>query len=284
MRLVDIYAGIGGGSLGARQAGMEPVFAFETDINAQMVFSNNFGFPPAGDPALVDSRAITHPDIVFAAPTRELLMAMNMRTTIEALRPRAIVVEMPAREAVLMQFTSECMRDLGYKVWFDRLNAADYGLPQVRIRNYAVCIRNDIKLFFSSFPFPDRLPGMKLAAILDEKPDPGLFVGEDVMEKTVRRNMANESAGVGFVRKTLTPNDLALSLPLNYYKNKQAMLVDQGSGPRRLSVIECKRLMGFPDDWSMPVSDTEAFRLLASATCPPVAGRLLKEVADWISF
>lgn len=283
MRLVDIYAGIGGASLGARNVGISPVGAFETDINAQTVYGNNFGFTPKGDPLLVDPKTVPHPDIVFASPTRDLLMSMNMRGILDAMKPRAIIVELPSKETSLIQFVADSFRELGYKVWFDRLNAADYGLPQNRIRNYAVCIREEIKMFFSSFPFPDRLPATSLASILDQTPDQELFIGERI-ESVRRRNEANVAAGVRFEKKVLASDHVAPSLPLNYHKNRLALLVDQGAGPRSLSVKECKRLMGFPDDWSMPLSDTEAFRLLASASCPPVVGSLLKEVSDWISF
>ena len=49
-------------------------------------------------------------------------------------------------------------------------------------------------------------------------------------------------------------------------------LIKQGAGaPRRLTPLECARLMGFPDDKRIVVSDTQAYRQFGNAVVPKVA-------------
>ena len=52
------------------------------------------------------------------------------------------------------------------------------------------------------------------------------------------------------------------TLSARYYKDGSEILIYQGEGknPRRLTPRECARLMGFPDTFRIPVSDTRAYK------------------------
>ncbi|KKN11577.1 hypothetical protein LCGC14_1025270 [marine sediment metagenome] len=45
----------------------------------------------------------------------------------------------------------------------------------------------------------------------------------------------------------------------------------QGIGVRRLTPLECERLQGFPDDWTLGQSDTQRYKMLGNAVALPVA-------------
>ena len=48
-------------------------------------------------------------------------------------------------------------------------------------------------------------------------------------------------------------------------------MIRQGEGnPRRLTPRECARLMGFPDTFAIPVSDTQAYRQFGNSVVVPV--------------
>lgn len=49
-----------------------------------------------------------------------------------------------------------------------------------------------------------------------------------------------------------------------------AMIPVYSKERRHLSLLEIKRLMGFPDNFHFPVSRTSAIKQLANAVCPPV--------------
>ncbi len=62
------------------------------------------------------------------------------------------------------------------------------------------------------------------------------------------------------------------TLSARYYKDGSEILIDRGKGkrPRRLTPRECARLMGFPDDFVIPVSDTQAYKQFGNSVVVPV--------------
>ena len=73
------------------------------------------------------------------------------------------------------------------------------------------------------------------------------------------------------------PHSVTRTLSARYYKDGSEILVWQGdeNRPRRLTPRECARLMGFPDTFKIPVSDTQAYRQCGNSVVMPV----MKEVA-----
>lgn len=45
---------------------------------------------------------------------------------------------------------------------------------------------------------------------------------------------------------------------------------------RKLSVLESKRLQGFPDDFIMPVSDSQAYKQLGNSVSVPLVKKIVK--------
>jgi DNA (cytosine-5)-methyltransferase 1 len=84
----------------------------------------------------------------------------------------------------------------------------------------------------------------------------------------------HESQGNGFGYGLFGPDDVARTLSARYYKDGSEILIKQsGSRPRRLTPLECARLMGFDRGdrrWHIPVSDTQAYRQFGNAVVVPV--------------
>ena len=87
----------------------------------------------------------------------------------------------------------------------------------------------------------------------------------------------HRAAGNGFGYGLVTPDSVSRTLSARYYKDGSEILVSQGDGkrPRRLTPRECARLMGFPDTFRIPVSDTQAYRQFGNSVVVPV----MREVA-----
>lgn len=87
----------------------------------------------------------------------------------------------------------------------------------------------------------------------------------------------HRAAGHGFGFGLVTPDKIARTLSARYYKDGSEILVSRGKGrnPRRLTPRECARLMGFPDTFRLPVSDTQAYRQFGNSVVMPV----MREVA-----
>lgn len=83
-------------------------------------------------------------------------------------------------------------------------------------------------------------------------------------------------AGNGFGFGMAFPDSVTRTLSARYHKDGSEILVHQGKTkrPRRLTPRECARLMGFPDTFKIPVSDTQAYRQFGNSVVMPV----MKEV------
>lgn len=88
----------------------------------------------------------------------------------------------------------------------------------------------------------------------------------------------HRAKGNGFGYGLVTEDDIARTLSARYYKDGSEILIHRGEGknPRRLTPRECARLMGFPDSYDIPVSDTQAYKQFGNSVVVP----LIKDVAD----
>ena len=87
----------------------------------------------------------------------------------------------------------------------------------------------------------------------------------------------HKAAGNGFGFGMAYPDSVTRTLSARYYKDGSEILVWRGKNkrPRRLTPRECARLMGFPDTFRIPVSDTQAYRQFGNSVVMPV----MREVA-----
>ena len=74
-------------------------------------------------------------------------------------------------------------------------------------------------------------------------------------------------------------------MSLMFHKDGSEILIAQGSGnPRRLTPRECARLQGFPDDFKIVVSDTQAYKQFGNSVVVPlmtdVAGLIVSKLEE----
>jgi DNA (cytosine-5)-methyltransferase 1 len=82
----------------------------------------------------------------------------------------------------------------------------------------------------------------------------------------------HQAAGNGFGFGLVTLDSITRTLSARYYKDGSEILFSQGvnKNPRRLTPRECARLMGFPDSFKIPVSDTRAYKQFGNSVVVPV--------------
>lgn len=90
----------------------------------------------------------------------------------------------------------------------------------------------------------------------------------------------HRKAGNGFGFGLVGPEDVARTLSARYYKDGSEILVSRGLGrvPRRLTPRECARLMGFPDSYRIPVSDTQAYKQFGNSVVVPVIEAVARQI------
>lgn len=187
----------------------------------------------------------------------------------------------------------ETLRDeLGYTVEA-RVIDAQHFVPQHRERIIIVGFREDTGFSFESLRLTAE--GPKLVSILHpedgSEPADGIFTTGNkgkVSPKYVLTDKLwaylqayaakHKAAGNGFGFGLVGKDNIARTLSARYYKDGSEILIYRGKGknPRRLTPRECARLMGFPEDWKIPVSDTQAYRQFGNAVAVPVIAEVAR--------
>jgi DNA (cytosine-5)-methyltransferase 1 len=177
--------------------------------------------------------------------------------------------------------------ELGYKLHVRLINAKHF-LPQNRERIVIVGFREDTEFSWDDLRLPP--PGqVRMKAILhpedgSETPESHFTTGPKaaVSDKYVLTDhlwrylqdyaAKHQAAGNGFGFGLVGPDDTCRTLSARYYKDGSEILISRGKrrNPRRLTPRECARLMGFPENFRIPVSDTQAYKQFGNSVAVPV--------------
>ncbi len=117
--------------------------------------------------------------------TRSSLMYETIRI-VEELKPKYVIWEnvknlLSKKHRHNFNAYLETMEELGYKSYYQVLNAKDYGIPQNRERVFTVSIRNDIGKDSFSFPKPQILK-KKLKDMLEKNVDEKYYLTEEKID------------------------------------------------------------------------------------------------------
>jgi DNA (cytosine-5)-methyltransferase 1 len=183
--------------------------------------------------------------------------------------------------------------ELGYKIWYRVIDAGHF-VPQHRERIVIVGFRDDVPFTWDDLALPPK-GSRKLRHILH--PENGSELAEshytlaskavvnpkyiltDNLWKYLQDYAAkHKAAGNGFGFGLVTAEDVSRTLSARYYKDGSEILISRGEGktPRRLTPRECARLMGYGDDFRIPVSDTQAYKQFGNSVAVPVFREVLR--------
>ena len=185
--------------------------------------------------------------------------------------------------------------ELGYDVYYKVINGQHF-TPQNRERIIIVGFRDKTDFSWNELKLPQE--GPRLASILHRTDGTEPVIPSDGdrffdhSSQTVQPRYTltpnlwaylqayaekHRAAGNGFGYGLVYPDSVTRTLSARYHKDGSEILVEQGEGkrPRRLTPRECARLMGFPDSFQIPVSDTQAYRQFGNSVVMPV----IQEVA-----
>lgn len=231
----------------------------------------------------------------FADETQGTLF-FDVARIIAKKRPRAFVLENvknlkshdKGRTLDVILRTLE--KELGYQVFHKVIDGAHF-VPQHRERLIIIGFRDPVIFDWNMLDLPQK--GLhKLDKIIHVKfEEPNLewdgsnyydHAKRKVLDKyTLTDNLwdylqnykkKHQEAGNGFGFGMVTPSSVTRTLSARYYKDGSEILFSQGSkkNPRRLTPRECARLMGFPDTFKIPVSDTRAYKQFGNSVVVPV--------------
>lgn len=293
MIAIDLFAGAGGFSEGAKMAGVHVAFAANHWQSAVDTHAANH---PGTDHACQDLHQTNWRDV----PAHDLLLASpccqghskargknngnpqhdESRSTAWAVvsaaeyhRPAFAVVENVPEFISWSLYPAwrMAMESLGYCLAPHIIDAADHGVPQHRERLFIVATRSKHPLMLQ-FPIRDRVPA---SSFIDfnagnwqpiEKPGRASATLSRIAEgrrvhgsRFVSSYYGNERGG------------RSLSRPVGTITTRDRHAIVDGDRMRMFSAQECRAAMGFPADYLLPESHRLAVHLLGNAVAPPVA-------------
>jgi DNA (cytosine-5)-methyltransferase 1 len=163
---------------------------------------------------------------------------------------------------------------LKYKISYAVIDARSL-VPQNRKRIFIVGFEKDIK-----FNFP-QLPELnpKIKDILDQDVDSKYTLTNHLWDYLQKYAQKHREKGNGFGYGLVDLEGISRTLSARYYKDGAEILIPQlGKNPRRLTPRECARLMGFSENFIIPVSDNQAYRQFGNAVVPPVVEAIAQEI------
>lgn len=177
--------------------------------------------------------------------------------------------------------------ELGYHVYYRVIDAKHF-VPQHRERIVIVGFREDVPFSWDDLQLPEK-GSSRLRDILHpengsehlEDPftiapkgavNPKYTLSDKLWQYLQNYAAKHKAQGNGFGFGLVTPDDVSRTLSARYYKDGSEILVSRGKNknPRRLTPRECARLMGYPEDFRIPVSDTQAYKQFGNSVAVPV--------------
>lgn len=171
---ISLFAGAGGLDMGFERAGFRTIWANDFESDACKTHENwSTAKVVCSDVAKVDAADIPDADIMLGGfpcqgfslsgprkidDSRNVLYKHYVRI-VKAKKPKMFVGEnvkglLTMGEGSIIEAIIEDFSDCGYNVFYELLNAKDYGVPEDRERVIIVGFRKDLEIQKFDFPFP----------------------------------------------------------------------------------------------------------------------------------
>jgi DNA (cytosine-5)-methyltransferase 1 len=295
-RFIDLFAGIGGMRIPFDELGAVCVFSSEWDKHAQKNYHANFGHLPSGDITQINESDIPQFDILLAGfpcqpfsnagykkgfdDTRGTLF-FDICRIVDHHKPKVLLLEnvkgfVSHNKGQTFAIVKSTLQKLGYTVYYQVLNAKDFGVPQNRERIYIVAFLG--KRFFS---FPEEtIKSVRVGDILDNHVNDKYTLSDKLWSGHQRRKQEHLNKGNGFGFSLFQPSDKYTStISARYYKDGSEILIKQDNkNPRMLTPREAARLQGFPENYQIVVSDTQAYKQFGNSVAVPVIRKIANQI------
>lgn len=230
---------------------------------------------------------------------------------LEAKKPKFFLAEnvsgmQHSRHADALNNIKEMFKEAGYDLYYKMLNAVDYGVAQDRKRVIFIGFRSDLNIEYS-FPEPiafrERkelkdiildLDGLAVPALDKQKPNPEVKIlnheymigGFSTMFMSRNRVRAWDEPSftiqAGGRHAPIHPGAPKMK---NVGKDKFIFVEEHEDKYRRLSVRECARIQGFPDNFEFMYKNVAAgYKMIGNAVAVPFAKALALSIKNHLSL
>lgn len=312
-RAIDLFSGIGGNSLAAKQVGIEVVAGFDKWDLVTKVYQDNF------PEALVINQylekvnisqlenSIGKIDLILASPEctshsiargnktkdkNSLDLAFQISRFSKVFQPRWILIENVSQMATWDDYGrfKESLEDQGYKIREQQLIASDFGVAQSRKRLFILCDKERTPPEIIPNPEVKKRFAKDIVNLNGTYPLTPLYK-RGRASKTIERALSGMAVHnqdpflLVYYGSGGTGNGgfQSLDVPLRTITtlDRFALLKQSEDGPvmRMLQVPELQEAMGFPKDYSFNFGTRrEKIHMLGNAVCPPLIKAILEQM------
>lgn len=299
-RFIDLFAGIGGFRIAFQRLNGKCVFSSEIDDFSRKTYEANFGEIPFGDITRISEDEIPDHDILLGGfPCQPFSIAgvskkkslgldhgfldktqgtlfFDIARIIKAKRPKMFLLENVKNlkshdKGRTFEVIFNALKELNYNIYTKVIDGKNY-VPQHRERIFIVGFDNEYFNKSEIFSFPESNESRsEIKSILEESVNSKYTLSDHLWNYLQNYAQKHKEKGNGFGFGLTDPEDISRTLSARYYKDGSEILIPQkGKNPRRLTPRECARLQGFPDEFLIPVSDTQAYRQFGNAVVVPL--------------
>lgn len=315
---IDLFAGLGGFRIALESLGGQCLFSSEINSHACDIYEKNFGDNPFCDITQLNPSILPSFDVLCAGfPCQAFSIAgkkkgfedtrgtlfFDVCRIIKEKQPKIVLLENVKN---LIQHDSgqtfstilSSLKDLDYHIYFKLLNAKDFSIPQHRERIIIVAVKKSFSEKKFDFDFPDMIP-VSISSILENNHiilKPSDYTIIDVsLHKTQKSGLIFCGYRNKNIRKVgVKENSLHLSRThkqpnriyhvhgnhptLSSQESSGRYFVYDGNKVFQLSLLECFRLMGFPDNYIKIGSKSHLYNRIGNSVCIPMIHSVMQNI------
>lgn len=308
MKVASFFAGVGGIDTGFEEAGFEVIWANEFDKYAAETYSMNFNNQLVVDD-IRNVKATDIPDfdvMIGGFPCQAFSVAgyrkgfedergnlfFELERIFKAKKPQVIFLENVKNlvghdNGNTFRIILEKLKDAGYFVKKDVLNACDYGnLPQNRERIYIVAFLSERACEEFEFPKPVELTStLKDYIDYDVKQDDKYYYTADSCNfyDELREKVKNSNTTYQWRRVYVRENksNLCPTLTANMgMGGHNVPIIYTPTGIRKFTPRECFNIMGYSKAYKLPenMADTRLYKQAGNSVVVPVIRKIAEEI------
>ena len=307
MKQFDLFAGYGGFTIAGERCGLETIGFSEIDKYANAVLKYHYhNTKNYGDITKIDWSEVPDFDLLTGGSPCQDLSIAGKRAGLTGSRSglfyeymRAVREKKPKYfiwENVKGALSSNSgfdfgavlneMAEAGYSLWWQVLNAKDFGVPQNRERIFIVGFRDGSprEIFF------ERGDNQEISSKVHPCIDAHYYKGHSNQRQMMEIKQLNNPKHSN--DRIYSDEGISPSLNTAQGGNRQPF-IDKPPRIRRLTPVECERLMGLPDGWTEKgmmkskicdgyfaenISDSQRYKLCGNGVVVNVVEEILKQI------